>query len=101
MLDRRVKVGQRDFRKEELGKGVAGFTYKSLLGVIFRNRRLRVEREDNTGVSQRPLYGRLAARAGWAIRFFSLPDVKDPFLLPMSHIPSLFACSMLMMPLFR
>jgi hypothetical protein len=27
MLDRRVEAGQRDFRKEELGKGVAGSTY--------------------------------------------------------------------------
>jgi hypothetical protein len=30
MLDRRVEAGQRDFRKEELGKGVAGSTYKEL-----------------------------------------------------------------------
>jgi hypothetical protein len=32
MLDRRVEAGQRDFRKEELGKGVAGSTYYSPMG---------------------------------------------------------------------
>jgi len=35
------------FRKEELRKGIANFTYKSILASIFKNRRLRVEREDN------------------------------------------------------
>jgi hypothetical protein len=35
------------FRKEEVESWVAGFTYKSIVETIFRNRRLRVEREGN------------------------------------------------------
>ncbi len=43
----KVETEKQHFRKEELKKGIVHFTYKSIQATIFRNRRLRVEREDN------------------------------------------------------
>ena len=44
-----------------LRKGDEDFTYKSLRTTIFRNRRLRIEREDN---ALRDLTGKLTAYSG-------------------------------------
>jgi hypothetical protein len=44
-------LGRESYEKESSRKGVAGFTYKSLVGAIFENRGLRLERKPN-GESQ-------------------------------------------------
>jgi hypothetical protein len=45
MLDGLAIFENHSFRKEELRKRAADFTYKSLPGTIFKNRGLRVGRE--------------------------------------------------------
>jgi len=47
-------------------------TYKSLRVIIFRNRRLRVEREDNTKITGRQMYQRYGESTGQPISYLTI-----------------------------